>query len=366
MGTKRYHSIDIIKGIAMIMIILCHYGQNYQIEFVKSFVYLQMGCPIFFVVSGYGIKCLVDNKYNGKLTKKNIKEFYISRLKALTPGWYICFVCVILCNSLALYFTGKTFSFGRDRRIISILCNLLYLNGLLPFCNNSVMPGGWYIGTTVVLYALTPLILYCIRRVTNKSVFLVVSSAIGIVIWGILYFVFPSYFSSSFGYHFFLIHYPEYALGIIIGCNRTKISRNISNKLRIVLLLCIALILAVSMIVFNMCFSPFNLIIAAWTIALSTCFALLLLIPADDEVGKMYLSVVLGKLGKNCYFIYLVHGFIVWPFVRVALVLLNRLNIPIILSFWILIPITIALAYYAGLLLRMVVGMVNNMLFAPK
>ena len=167
----RYVSVDIVKGIAMIMVILVHYGQNYSIGIAKVCWYLQMGCPMFFVASGFGIMCLVNNRYKGALTTKNIGQFYFSRFKSLAPGWYIAFIGIFLVNTILLYLTGKTLSFGTNRGVLSILCNLIFLNGLLPFCNNNVMLGGWYIGTTVILYLLTPLILLGLSRARNKRIF---------------------------------------------------------------------------------------------------------------------------------------------------------------------------------------------------
>lgn len=163
----RFASIDIVKGIAMIMVILVHYGQNYSIGIAKACQYLQMGCPMFYVASGFGIMCLINKRYKGALNKDNIGQFYFSRFKALAPGWYIAFVVIFLVYTILLYFTGKTLSFGTNRGLPSIICNLLFLNGLLPFCNNNVMPGGWYIGTTVILYVLTPLILKGLIRTRN-------------------------------------------------------------------------------------------------------------------------------------------------------------------------------------------------------
>lgn len=165
MNNSRIKSIDLIKGIAMIMVILVHYQQSFGI--CKWFHYFQMGCPMFFVASGFGIMSLINRKFGGEINAKNVKEFYLSRFKALAPGWYIAIVIVFLANTIAILTFGSTLNFGTNRSPISIICNLLFLQGLLPFCNNDVMPGGWYIGTTVILYTLTPLILAALKKAKN-------------------------------------------------------------------------------------------------------------------------------------------------------------------------------------------------------
>lgn len=123
MEVHRYRSVDIIKGIAMIMVILVHYAQNYQIGIAKAFKYLQMGCPVFFVASGFGIMCLINSKFGGALNRKNIAGFYYSRFKALAPGWYITIILLFIVNSIVIFLSGSTLELGTNRGILSIICN---------------------------------------------------------------------------------------------------------------------------------------------------------------------------------------------------------------------------------------------------
>ncbi|MCQ2451285.1 MAG: acyltransferase family protein, partial [Clostridia bacterium] len=84
---KRFKSIDFVKGIAMLMVILVHYEQMFNIA--GFFACLQQGCAIFFVASGFGITSLINNKYGGSLRKDNVSKFYLSRVKALYAGWLL-------------------------------------------------------------------------------------------------------------------------------------------------------------------------------------------------------------------------------------------------------------------------------------
>ena len=213
---KRLRSIDFMKGIAMIMIILVHYEQSFNL--CKWFWYLQMGCPIFFVCSGFGIMSLIEKRYNGIIDKNNYKAFYLSRLKALAPGWYLAFAIIFLTNTILAVNLGHSSGFGTNRGIVDIVCNLLFLHGFLPFCNANVMPGGWYIGATVILYFITPFVLFCLRRFKSQRLFFVLSSIIDMLIWLVLYYVLRDFWARGEGYHYFvfLVHYPSYLLGIII------------------------------------------------------------------------------------------------------------------------------------------------------
>ena len=362
--TRRYRSIDIIKGIAMIMVILVHYGQNYTLGVSKAFQYLQMGCPVFFVASGFGIMCLVNKKYDGTLNSGNIKQFFLSRLKALVPGWYVAFIIIFLVNTVLLLITGKTLSFGSNREPFSIICNLLFINGLLPFCNNNVMPGGWYIGTTVILYAITPLILKGLTEIHNRRLFFILSSIIGMAIWTILYFIFKDAFTENgFGYFFFLIHYPEYLLGIMLYNDFSGNLLNDDQTSRCLPFGCISLVIAIVLFYSRL---SFRSIPSAWMTALSTYFFLYFMLSYEQKHRDFKVGRFLEKCGKNSYYIFLLHAFFAWSFVRVALKFLAKIGISTEVSFVLLIPCSVLLAYLAGEVLRIIVTKISNVLLAKK
>ncbi len=45
----------------------------------------------------------------------------------------------------------------------SVLVNLLFVNGLCPFANNWVVPGGWTIGCEFLFYAMFPFLFFLAR-----------------------------------------------------------------------------------------------------------------------------------------------------------------------------------------------------------
>ena len=360
----RYASLDLIKGIAMIMVILVHYGQNYSIGIAKVCQYLQMGCPVFFVASGFGIMCLISNRYKGVLNRENTIHFYYSRFKALAPGVYISFIIIFIVNSFILYFRGKTLSLGSNRDLLSIICNLLFLNGLLPFCNNNVMPGGWYIGTTVILYVLTPLILKGLSRARNKRVFFVISSLIGMVLWVVLYFTFrDSFTNNGFGYFFFLVHYPEYLLGMMLYYDLSNHILQTAQINRCLLCGIGSFVIAVVLFYSGLLYGA---ILSAWMTALATYFVLYYMISNEKQVSKKTISKGLVNFGRNSYCIFLLHAFLARPFVRISLKLLGNIGVSQTISFFVLIPITLFLSYIAGLILRIIIKKTTTVIFRSK
>lgn len=361
-NVNRYCSIDIAKGIAMVMIILVHYAQNYQHSISRVFQYLQMGCPVFFVASGFGIMCHIKKRYNEEWSVDNTKKFYKSRFIALAPGWYVAFAMVFIVNTFVILIMGKPLIFGNNRSFISIICNLVFLHGLLPFCNNNVMPGGWYIGTTMILYLLTPMILRIMSKMRNRRYFFAVSSIVGMTLWIILYIsIKESFTQNGFGYYFFLIHYPEYLLGVMLYYDYTE--QLYENKESRFLILGIgSLILAIILYYIS---NQFLTILSAWMTALSAyCFLYFALTNEgkEDKRSSCKVSEICEKYGRNSYYIYLIHAFIVWPLASVLKKLLERVGISTYLCFILLIPIIIYLSYVAGKILKTLVIKITNVL----
>jgi peptidoglycan/LPS O-acetylase OafA/YrhL len=347
---KRYRSVDVIKGIAMIMVILVHYGQNYQLPISKLFNYLQMGCPIFFVTSGFGMMCLVYNRYSGYMSKNNIKQYYFSRFIALAPGWYITFVLIFVINTLLLKSTGVMLPFGTNRGKTSIICNLLFVNGLLPFCNNNVMPGGWYIGTLSILYFLTPIIVVMLQIINKRRVFFAFSSLLGMSLWFILFFLFRERFDiNGFGYCLFLVHYPEYLLGILLFYD---FSSHIFTEAEIKKCRILSFFVLTTAIALFFSRLPFSNILSAWMTALFAYLALYYMISNESEKRKIWISIVLENFGKNSYYIFLLHTFFAWPFAKLMIKICDEKGISTNITFWILIPIILSFAFFAGAIFR--------------
>ena len=351
----RYHSIDLIKGIAMIMVILCHYGQCFNIPVAHALQYCRMGCPVFFVASGFGIMCLINKRYNGDINKTNIRSFYLSRFKALAPGWYIGILIVYIANTVTILLAGRTLSFGTNRGIISIICNTLFLQGLLPFCNNNVMPGGWYIGTTVILYLLTPLTLKTMRLFSSRRIFFVITSALCIILELVLFLLFEEQFTNQdFYYYFFAIHYPEYLLGILLYYDFTEKQIDGKSYSKHLLTGLISLIVAIAL--YFLLPHKVAQIASAWATAISTyCFLIYML---AYEKNHKYVSIftVIEQYGKNSYYIYLLHAFFAFTLTQISLLILEKTGITSWISFTVLLPIILTLSYCGGIVLKEIIS----------
>lgn len=350
----RIKAIDILKGIAMIMVILFHYEQGFGI--CKWFHYLQTGCPIFFVCSGFGIISLISRKYSSLVEDRNtLFSFYLSRFKSLAPGWYLAFVVVFIINTIMIALTGKTLNFGVNRSPLAIIINLVFLNGLFPFCNNNVMLGGWYIGTTAILYLITPLVLLYLNKSNNRKLFFIVTSIIGMIVWFILLELFGERFLyNGFSYFFFLVHYPEYLLGIMLFLD---INEDKLNKKQVKSCLPIGIIVFVTALSLFFSGLPFSDIISAWATAMATYLVLYYLIVTEATRNGTIIGNILASYGKNSYGIFLLHGFFTWPFIGLTEKIANYFSFSIknVPGFIIMIPIVLLLCYCLGLVFNKVI-----------
>lgn len=156
-NSDRLLTLDILKGIAVWMIILVHSRQKFHElpAWLGIFDFGQMGCQIFFVVAGLFSMMSYERLKN---KEHSALKFYKKRLISIIPAWYAAIFIIYILNTLSLALSNENIGFAANRQPLSILCNLLLLHGLLPFCNNNVAAGGWFIGTIAIFYLTAPVI----------------------------------------------------------------------------------------------------------------------------------------------------------------------------------------------------------------
>lgn len=151
---RQFESIQIIKGLAILMVLLVHssiffHGLNpviYQMTRVGRW-----GCQAFFVFSGFTLTLSWKSK-----KKPQYLPFLKRRIKRIVPYWYFAIIFYQVYAQTIGLLGGELFT-KIETSPGSIFAALLLLNGLIPSCFNSVVPGGWYIGTQWILYLAFPL-----------------------------------------------------------------------------------------------------------------------------------------------------------------------------------------------------------------
>ena len=149
MRKEQIKSIDFIKGICALGVVLFHFECHYtsrHLTFIMN--YFDSGAVVtaFFMVSG----ALLQYHY---AQQTNLKEYYIKRWKAIYPMYYIAYIPCWMLNVVrhgSFTYAGSPFAY---------LYTLLGIDGYLDTQTNTYhIVGEWFLGAIIVMYLLFPLI----------------------------------------------------------------------------------------------------------------------------------------------------------------------------------------------------------------
>ena len=149
---ERLDYINAIRGIAIILVVIVHTAQSIpNLPWLASSLAKlgQFGVQLFFVASALTL-CLTGGKNRGGAI-----GFYIRRIFRIWPMYMM---------GIGIY---AAIHFGSQWRrwpdieflpytLINIVPNIFLLHAFVPAANNSIVPGGWSIGTEIFFYAIFP------------------------------------------------------------------------------------------------------------------------------------------------------------------------------------------------------------------
>ena len=294
----RDKAMDIMRGIAIIMVFIVHYGQTFGTPMITKFG--QMGCQLFFFASGY-VCCYSYQRC------KDVRSFIKKRFLSIAPAFYLALTIIVIANNLYSTVHGVPFVGRGNTGLISVLCNYALIHGVMPFCYNNVFPGGWFIGTLFILYLLHP----CIMKVMSgsKRKWLL---TISVMCFGALIALTVNYLltgtiyikNDSFAYYLFCNQLCSYLLGILCFLVRNNLK---TVKMRIVAYLAVIMPLLTVLVFYSSLELKYELIPPLMGFH---AFFLFLFLGRLQLRGKMCRGLAL--LGTNSFYIYLVHMVVVW------------------------------------------------------
>ncbi len=162
--------IDGLRAIAVIPVILFHYGFN---AFSGGFV----GVDVFFVISGFLISSIILSEVNqGKF---RITTFYERRIRRILP----VLVCVIVTTAALAFWLlppGETRRFGLEMEWSSIFStNFLYLkqsNYVDGLAANRPLLHSWSLSVEEQFYIFFPLLILFLNRFFKRNLMLVIAA----------------------------------------------------------------------------------------------------------------------------------------------------------------------------------------------
>lgn len=335
---RQLQSLDLLKGIGILMIIMVHNRHFIMKDMTglrQLINYGQMGCQLFFMVSGMAL-CFSwyhmfekDAVSGAHLTLRQYLcysgKFILRRYLRLAPGFLFILCINLLLNILFMDIFDHSPGFIVNREPAAIITNILFIHGLFPDYVNSVFPGGWYIGTTFLLYALFPVLIcvfekaYAIKRpciIIIPVVLLVMNCLLSRCFTGLSRNVLYPY-NNSFLYYFFTNQLPCFSLGILLFFQeRTEFSSRCPLFVSITMFLTTS---AICVYLFLMPEQHFIYTVIPSVAGLSFYWLAVCLIHLEKQsivkqVKRQKHSFLnfIADCGRNSYSMYLVHTFVCW------------------------------------------------------
>lgn len=206
---QRKYYIDVLKGIAMLAVILVHFNNawNSPSGILNKVSAIGARCPqLFFIISAYLTWASLEKRPNGYI------DFLKKKYKRMAPLYYIA----ILVSVLLPVFKVFNISIG------NYLSHILFLNGLNPEWCNGIIGVEWYIADLALFYLLVPLLRKLITDLRSAIIvffFSVVFSSISLVLanYGLVEQIAKNGDYEAFFHTSFIVHQlPVMIIGIIL------------------------------------------------------------------------------------------------------------------------------------------------------
>ena len=96
----RVNVLDVLRVVAVIMVILSHYYLNYP-DVGRKVAWGALGVQLFFIISGFVIYASLENT-------KNYRDFIVKRFLRLSPAMFIC--STIIFVFFRFFYTGEGYT----------------------------------------------------------------------------------------------------------------------------------------------------------------------------------------------------------------------------------------------------------------
>ena len=317
---RNLYSVDIIKGIAIIMVIIVHSAIRFNLCPLLGLItqYGRFGCQAFFMLSGFTLTLSWESR-----NSHSLKRFYVRRYKSIAPGYY-CTIALYYCINTILVCLKISSPFSTNRSLIGIMENVLLIHGLIPDYNNNIVRGGWYVGTIAVCYLLYPFIVKSLKKMyymrkTECIIMPMILSLISLLIGFLIGSSDEALIGiDSFLYYNIINQISPFIMGII-ACFIWTERKAIMNANRCGLNFGLWTIISLVMLAVN---QVYLYALLPFTTGLSFVHLFLCLDTVNTEATRF--GRLVAKVGKQSYGIYLLHPIIVFGLSTIALKISER------------------------------------------
>ncbi|MBK3665343.1 acyltransferase [Bradyrhizobium diazoefficiens] len=223
MDSEKLSFVDALRGIAILMVICIHHGQNFRdlptLLFVSGFG--RMGVQLFFVASAYTLCRSMDSRPG-----EPVRNFYVRRYFRIAPLYYVGIALYVGVAYVQAHFGGTNRL--ADYSAVNVAANIAFVHGFVPAANDSVVHGGWSIATEMLFYAAFPLLFMMFRRFEDwpKFPWLAVGAAVLVnclIQLTIIYVLKRSGIANnSFLYYSILNQAPVFLIGMLLYFSKPR------------------------------------------------------------------------------------------------------------------------------------------------
>ncbi|EIW88835.1 acyltransferase [Alishewanella agri BL06] len=221
---NRVYSLDVLRGIAVLLVLIVHVAQktlNYESLGFEVAKLGSLGVQLFFMISAF----TVFMTYEKTMLKdrKPITSFFIRRFFRIMPIYWIG---IILYSTYYGVYGDR--NWGDAPEGWHYILHFLTLNMLHPSVQSTVVPGGWSISVEIMFYLSFPIAFYFVRTLKSSFYFLVATVVLS-VFFRMLFteYFFEEYLygmmgdstdeiKSRFVYRFIINQYPLFAAGFFM------------------------------------------------------------------------------------------------------------------------------------------------------
>lgn len=322
--TDRNLYIDRLKGLAIFGVMCIHslvYGGEGIAQPIKNLVGMGVYAPyLFLMVSGIGAIATYEK------SEYSYIKFITRRYIRLAPLYIIMIFFWFAINSFLSFIDCSVIAFNQNHEIVPLILNILLLHGISADSVNSVVPGGWYIGTLFMLYIMFPVLLLIVkktrqlfnnllfggivvvyfisllgREIVNSEIYLMVSNVLDL----------KPLFRSL----------PSFLMGMYLYSNKEEeVFLTCNKKNKFVLVIGVLLVMILTEI--SMYSGKKGYDVDFSFIVLHVCIYLLF---RSFEENKNLFKFI-GYIGRNSYYLYLIHALPFWYGGAVYYSYINRMN----------------------------------------
>ncbi len=292
MLNKRLKSIDILKGICILMIVWGHAKGLLNYEFIL------LAVPGFFIISGF-----LHNRTN------NFNEFFKKKFKRL----YIPFVC---CNLiLPVIVLIKRFILG-----LEIKNNIIYiLKIILTYDKDGFLFGAsWFLGSLFVI----SITIKALEKLFKKNYILTGAFYLTVIL------LFIHCFNHNYEIKRTLLGGVFYLIGIYLNLYRKPIY-NIFKQYNFIVVLMIFIEILLWKTIYDFSYANTFLLNTVCFIVVSTIFSFILYAFSKYIERKIKLSKIISYFGRNSLYILLFH-FIFFEIINACILKINGIPLNVI------------------------------------